>query len=157
MSMANIYGNMAADREAFLTRGRQAAELTIPTLLPPDGHTGSTDYYTPYQSVGARGVNNLASKLLLTLLPPNSPFFRLTIDDFDLAALAGAEARGQVEEALARIERSAQQEIEASALRVPAFEALKQLIVTGNVLVHLQPKGGMKIYRIDRYLSLIHI
>lgn len=151
MSLANTYGNMAADREAFLTRGRLAAELTIPTLLPPSGHSGSTDYYTPYQSVGARGVNNLASKLLLTLLPPNSPFFRLTIDDFDLAELAGTEARGQVEEALARIERSAQQEIEASALRVPAFEALKQLIVTGNALVYLPPKGGMKVYRIDRY------
>ena len=27
-------------------------------------------------------MNNLASKLLLSLLPPNAPFFRLAIDNF---------------------------------------------------------------------------
>lgn len=148
---ANKYENMAAGRETYLTRARRSAELTIPTLMPPSGHSSATEYPTPYQSVGARGVNNLASKLLLTLLPPNSPFFRLTIDDYDLAALGG-DARGKAEEALSRIERSAQQEIEAKAIRVPSFEAIKQLIVTGNVLVHFPPKQGMKIFRLDRYV-----
>ena len=89
-------------------------------------------------------MNNLASKLLLALLPPNSPFFRLTIDDFDVAAIAGQDARGAVEEALSRIERAAMQEIEAKAMRVPVFEALKQLIVTGNALLYMPKDGGMK-------------
>lgn len=149
-SVAKSYDNMTADRDAFLTRARNCAELTIPTLMPRDGHNQSSHFDTPYQSVGARGVNNLASKLLMTLLPPNEPFFRLTIDDYDLVELGG-DARGQVEEALARIERSATQEIESRAIRVPAFEAIKQLIVSGNALVHLPPKGGMKVFRLDRY------
>lgn len=149
-SVAKGYDNMMADRDAFLTRARNCAELTIPTLMPRDGHNSSSHFDTPYQSVGARGVNNLASKLLMTLLPPNEPFFRLTIDDYDLVDLGG-EARGQVEEALARIERSATQEIESRAIRVPAFEAIKQLIVSGNALVHLPPKGGMKVFRLDRF------
>lgn len=149
-SVATGYDNMTADRDAFLTRARNCAELTIPTLMPRDGHNSSSHFDTPYQSVGARGVNNLASKLLMTLLPPNEPFFRLTIDDYDLVELGG-EARGQVEEALARIERSAIQEIESRAIRVPAFEAIKQLIVSGNALVHLPPKGGMKVFRLDRF------
>lgn len=150
-SIAKAYENMAADRDAFLTRARSCAELTIPTLVPPEGHTGSTQYDTPYQSVGARGVNNLASKLLMTLLPPNQAFFRLTIDDYDLVELGG-DARGKAEEALARIERSATQVIESKAIRVPTFEALKQLIVSGNALVHMPPKGGMKVFRLDRYV-----
>jgi hypothetical protein len=150
-SIAKAYENMAADRDAFLTRARSCAELTIPTLMPPEGHTGSTQYNTPYQSVGARGVNNLASKLLMTLLPPNQAFFRLTIDDYDLVELGG-DARGKAEEALARIERSATQVIESKAIRVPTFEALKQLIVAGNALVHMPPKGGMKVFRLDRYV-----
>ena len=150
-SVANAYENMEADRDAFLTRARAAAELTIPTLMPRDGHTSQTQYDTPYQAVGARGVNNLASKLLMTLLPPNSPFFRLTIDDFDLIELAGEDARGKAEDALARIERSAAQMVEAKAIRVPAFEMLKQLIVSGNALVHMPPKGGMKVFRLDSY------
>jgi hypothetical protein len=119
--------------------------------MPRDGHTGSTQYDTPYQAVGARGVNNLASKLLMTLLPPNSPFFRLTIDDFDLVELAG-NARGKAEDALARIERSAAQVIESKAIRVPTFEMLKQLIVSGNALIHMPPEGGMKVFRLDRFV-----
>ena len=150
-SLAKQYENMAADRDAFLARARSCAELTIPTLMPPDGHNGSTQYDTPFQSVGARGVNNLASKLLMTLLPPNQAFFRLTIDDYDLVELGG-DARGKAEEALARIERSATQVIESKAIRVPTFEALKQLIVSGNALVHLPNKGGMKVFRLDRYV-----
>ena len=151
-SIAKTYENMAADRDAFLSRARTCAELTIPTLMPPEGHTGSTQYNTPFQSVGARGVNNLASKLLMTLLPPNQAFFRLTIDDYDLVELGG-DARGKAEEALARIERSATQVIESKAIRVPTFEALKQLIVSGNVLVHMPNKGGMKVFRLDRYVT----
>tara|TARA_R110002096_G_scaffold370836_1_gene564272 strand:+ start:14520 stop:16076 length:1557 start_codon:yes stop_codon:yes gene_type:complete len=148
---AKAYENMASDRDVFLTRARTCAELTIPTLMPRDGHTGSTQYDTPYQAVGARGVNNLASKLLMTLLPPNSPFFRLTIDDFDLVELAG-NARGKAEDALARIERSAAQVIESKAIRVPTFEMLKQLIVAGNALIHMPPEGGMKVFRLDRFV-----
>ena len=151
LSIAKQYDNMTADRESFLSRARSCAELTIPTLMPYEGHNNSTQFTTPFQSVGARGVNNLASKLLMTLLPPNQSFFRLTIDDFDLTELGG-DARGKAEEALARIERSATQEVESKAIRVPTFEALKQLIVSGNVLVHMPPKSGMKVFRLDRYV-----
>ena len=148
--VAKRYSQLEGERDTFLERGREAARLTIPTLLPDEGHSSSSVYSTPYQGIGARGVNNLASKLLIALLPPNSPFFRLTIDDFDLQAIAG-DNRGQVEEGLARIERAAMQEIEGRAIRVPSFEALKLLIVTGNALVYMPKKGGMKVYRPDRY------
>jgi hypothetical protein len=149
--VAKRYSQLEGERDTFLERGREAARLTIPTLLPDEGHSSSSIYNTPYQGIGARGVNNLASKLLLALLPPNSPFFRLTIDDFDLQQIAG-DNRGQVEEGLARIERAAMQEIEGKAIRVPVFEALKLLIVTGNALVYMPKKGGMKVYRPDRYV-----
>jgi len=144
------YTQLISARESFLRRARESAELTIPMLMPPEGHTGTTVYNTPYQSVGSRGTNNLASKLLMALLPPNSPFFRLTIDDFDLEQLGGK--RGAAEEALSKLERIAMSEIESSAIRVPVFEALKQLIVSGNALVHLPRKGQMKVFRLDRYV-----
>ena len=66
--------------------------------------------------------------------------------------MAGKDARGAVEEALARIERAGMQEIEGSAVRVPIHEALKQLIVAGNSLIYLPKEGGMKVFRIDRYV-----
>jgi hypothetical protein len=147
------YQNLEATRRTFLDRARDAAKLTIPTLIPPDGHSSVTKYYTPFQGIGARGVNNLASKLLLALLPPNSPFFRLTVDDFTLMKLTNRQGmRAEVEKALNQIERAVMSEIEGSAIRVSAFEALKHLIVAGNALVYLPPEGGMRVFRLDRFV-----
>ena len=80
VSCAEQYENLAATRDSYLDRARECAKVTIPSLIPDTGHNSYARFPTPYQGVGARGVNNLASKLLLLLLPPNSPFFRLAIN-----------------------------------------------------------------------------
>lgn len=147
------YHALIGKRDPFLRRGRDAAKLTIPSLLPPDAHSGHDKLPTPFQGLGARGVNNLASKLLLALMPPNSPFFRFTIDDFTLEELTQQEGlRAEVEAALGKIERAVMQEIEAQAIRVSVGEALKQLLVAGNVLLYVAPEGGLKVFRLDRYI-----
>ncbi len=152
---ASRYTQLQSEREPFLTRARQSAKLTIPSLMPPDGHNGTSKLYTPFQGVGARGVNNLSAKLLLSLLPPNTPFFRLQIDDFVLERLAQREgARGEVEKALNKVERSVMTEIETNASRTSVGEALKQLIVAGNVLLYLMPAGGVRVFNLDRYVVL---
>jgi hypothetical protein len=51
------------------------------------------------------------------------------------------------------MERAVMGEIEGSNIRTSLFEALKQLIVAGNVLLYLLPQGGMKLFRIDRYVA----
>lgn len=147
------YAKYETSRKPFLDRARECAELTIPSLLPKDGHSNASRLPTPWQGIGARGVNNLASKLLLALLPPNAPFFRLSIDDFTLEKLTQQEGmRAKVEEGLNRIERSVMNEIESNAIRVGGFEALKQLLVTGNVLVYLPNEGGVRVFRLDRFV-----
>jgi hypothetical protein len=148
-----LYEKLKTDRHNFLTRARDCSKYTIPTLIPPDGNSSGTKYYTPYQGIGARGVNNLASKLLLALLPPNSPCFRLQIDDFTLEQLTKQEGmRGQVEEGLNKIERAVQSEIEAGALRVSAFEAMKHLLVGGNSLLYLPDEGGMRVFPLEKFV-----
>lgn len=150
---AGRYAQLESRRRTYLDRARECAELTIPSLLPKDGHSEASRLPTPWQGIGARGVNNLASKLLLALLPPNAPFFRLSIDDFTLEKLTQQEGmRGKVEEGLNRIERSVMNEIESNAIRVGGFEALKQLLVTGNVLVYLPKEGGVRVFRMDRFV-----
>jgi len=147
------YETLKQHREHFLDRAQECSELTIPSLLPPDGFHSSTDLYNPFQSVGARGVNNLASKLLLLLLPPNSPFFRLSIagqakKDLDQQK----EIKSEVEKSLATIEREVSNKIEQLALRVSVFEALKHLIVAGNVLTYLPKKGNMRVFPLTNFV-----
>ena len=150
---AGLYANLESLRRSFLDRARECAELTIPSLLTKDGHSEASRLPTPWQGIGARGVNNLASKLLIALLPPNEPFFRLSIDDYALEELTQQEGmRAKVEEGLNRIERSVMNEIEGNAIRVGGFEAIKQLLVTGNVLMYLPKDGGMRVFRMDRFV-----
>ncbi len=153
LGCSSRYNKLETKRERYLDRAREVSELTIPALLPPEGFTSSTDLYTPYQSVGARGVNNLASKLLMLLLPPNVPFFRLMPDNETSQELNNnPQVKAEVEAALSKIEREVMDEIEAQAIRVSVFEALKHLLVTGNVLIHLPPSGSLKIFPITNFV-----
>lgn len=140
------------NRSPMLERARECAALTIPSLLPPEGETETMVLPTPHQSLGARGVNNLASKLLLAVLPPNQVFFRLVISDHVLAELQVLNQKTEIEKKLNQMEREIMTWIETNALRVSAFEALKLLIVTGNALEYLPDEGGMKVYKLDQYV-----
>ena len=68
--IAGRFKKLDGDRSTILTTARDCSVLTISSVLPPDGHKEGDVLPTPYQSVGARLVNNLASKLLMTMLPP---------------------------------------------------------------------------------------
>lgn len=145
------YNALATAREPFLLRGRECAKYTIPALLPPEGHNGTSSLYTPYQSLGARGVNQLASKLLLTLLPPSSSFFRLVPDDKVKQQLED-DQRSALDLTLSQIERSVISEIEQRAVRVQTFEAFKHLIVSGNALLHI-PSTGLRVFPLHQYVA----
>lgn len=150
---AGLYGKLEGKRSAFLDRGRECSKLTIPSLLPPDNHDGNNRLPTPWQGIGARGVNNLASKLLLALLPPNTPFFRLSMDEYTMEELTQQEGmKAQVEASFSKIERSVMAEIEGTAIRIGAFEGIKHLLVTGNILMYLPKEGGTRMFRLDRYV-----
>ena len=141
-------------RENFLTRARDSAKLTLPTLIPPSGATGTSKYATPFQGVGARGVNNLASKLLLSLLPANEPFFRLKMDDFvikDLEQQGDEDLKTSIEEGLSQIERAIMTDIETHGDRIAIFEALKHLIIAGNVLLNVEEEG-IRVFPLSRYV-----
>jgi hypothetical protein len=150
------YNTCEHGRDSYLRRARDCAELTIPSLVPPESNSATTEFVCPYQGIGARGVNNLASKLLLALLPPNSPFFRLIIDKYEYEKASQGQAdpnlKTELEKALSEVERAVQSEVETSAIRVGVFEALKQLVVAGNVLLYVPDKGGLRVFNLDRYI-----
>ena len=50
-SIASRYNSLSSIRETFLERARESAELTLPFLIPPSGHSDSTRYPTPFQGM----------------------------------------------------------------------------------------------------------
>lgn len=162
------YEQLATERDPFLQRARDAAKVTIPALMPPTtDYSGSQKLYTPYQSVGSRGVNNLAAKLLLALLPPGQPFFRLAVDDFLLNELMdeagggqdGKDARGLFEKAMGTVEKAVMTRLEQMHLRRTTFELFRHLIATGNGLLYFRDDAtkknrgkGARLFRLDEYV-----
>lgn len=149
----SIYTILEGDRYQYLDRARQCSKLTLPYVMPEEGFGPSSRLETPFQGVGARGVNNLASKLLLALLPPNAPFFRLNVDTFALQEEgAPPELITEIESSLQRVEEATMDEISRETYRTGLHEALKNLIISGNALLYLPDEGGMRVFRLDRFV-----
>ena len=73
------YEAMKRNRDPFLRRARECAELTIPALMPPEGHTEFTLLPEPYQGLGARATVSLSARLMVAMYPPGKPSFRLDV------------------------------------------------------------------------------
>lgn len=148
-----MYDELVPIRQPYLDRAREAAALTIPSLMPPEGQRGQ-NLLKPWQSMGARGVNNLASKLLLALMPPNTPFFKLQ-PGHEVQAMvkeAGADAAEELNAVMADLENRVMAEVELHADRVAVFEGFKQLLVSGNVLLFEPQNATAKVYKLDQYV-----
>ena len=153
MSARTRYDNLASDRSQFLEEARQASELTLPYLIR--GHEeytmGMKQLKTPYQSVGAKGVVTLASKLMLALLPVQTSFFKLQLDESQLGQEFAPQMRSELDLSFAKIERIILESIAASDDRVAVHQALLHLVVAGNAMVFMS-KNGLKVYPLNRYV-----
>tara|TARA_B100000530_G_scaffold331812_1_gene277135 strand:- start:2869 stop:4443 length:1575 start_codon:yes stop_codon:yes gene_type:complete len=153
MTAKTRYDRLSSDRSQFLNTARQAADLTLPYLIREDESysKGSINLKTPWQSQGAKGVVTLASKLMLALLPPQTSFFKLQVNDINLPEELGPEIRSEMDLSFAKIERTIMESIAASSDRVVVHQALKHLVVAGNALVFMG-KDGLKLYPLNRYV-----
>jgi hypothetical protein len=156
MTVKGRYTALEQHRSPYLTRAREAARLTIPALMPPEGSNGSTILPAPFQSTGARGLTNLSAKLMLALFPPGSAFFKLSLDERTkqelVAASQGADIVGETEKALSATERRILDAFEQNGARVSLNDGMEQLLAAGNALLYVNPQGGVLSYRLDRYV-----
>ena len=139
-------------RNSLEPEWRDAAQLTLPYVFPIEDQDESAILPTPFNSVGASGVNTLASKLLLALLPPTGVFFRL-LPNKDVLKDMSKEELKQFDVELAAVENDVVEYINLKALRVPVYEAIKLLIITGNALIYKIPKGGFKVFSPYQYVT----
>ena len=153
MSARTRYDYLSSDRSQFLEEARQASELTLPYLI--QGHeehiSGMKRLKTPYQSVGAKACVTLASKLMLALLPVQTSFFKLQLDESQLGQNFAPEMKSELDLAFAKVERIILESISASDDRVAVHQALLHLVVAGNALVFMS-KYGLKVYPLNRYV-----
>ena len=153
MTAKSRYDNLSSDRSQFLTEAEDATKLTLPYLIRghEDYQKGMKQLKTPWQSVGAKGVVALASKLSLSLVPPQTSFFKLQLDESQLGEEFGPEIKSELDLSFAKIERTILDAIAASDDRVVIHQALQHLVVGGNALIFMG-KTGLKLYPLNRYV-----
>jgi|TARA_R100000482_G_scaffold95314_1_gene40093 hypothetical protein len=153
MSAQQRYEALSSDRNQFLQTAIDASKLTLPYLIKQDEDNGSHKVLVnPYQSVGSKGVVTLASKLMLALLPPQTSFFKLQLDETAfLNEEIEPQVRSELDLSFSKIERTMMEAIAASDDRVVVHQALKHLVVAGNALIFMA-KDKLKLYPLNRYV-----
>ena len=153
MTAKSRYDNLSSDRSQFLTEAEDATKLTLPYLIRghEDYQKGMEQLKTPWQSVGAKGVVALASKLSLSLVPPQTSFFKLQLDESQLGEEFEPQVKSELDLSFAKIERTILDAIAASDDRVVIHQALQHLVVGGNALIFMA-KTGLKLYPLNRYV-----
>ena len=153
---ASRYQFLEPEKSIYLDRAIECAKYTLPTLITDNDRSSGKNVYTKlnttYQGLGARGVNNLAAKLLIALLPPNQAFFRLSVDDMKLQKELEnyKELQSEFDQQLSLMERAVMRDIEESGDRTALFEALKHLIIGGNALLYIAD-NGTRVYPLKSY------
>lgn len=152
MTAKSRYDYLTSSRQQFLDVAIQCSELTLPYLIQRDESRPTHKILIqPWQSVGAKSVVTLASKLMLALLPPQTTFFKLQVRDDKLGAEFPPEIRSELDLSFAKIERMVMDSIAASSDRVSVHQAIKHLVVGGNALLFMG-KEGIKHYPLNRYV-----
>jgi len=152
MTAKTRYDYLSSDRTQFLDEAEQAAELTLPYLILKDQYSkGMRHLPTPWQSVGAKGAVTLAAKLMQSMLPVQTSFFKLQVDESQLGQEFGPQIKSELDLSFAKIERTILEAIASSNDRVIVHEALLHLVVAGNALIFMD-KDGLKVYPLNRYV-----
>lgn len=160
--LAKSYHRQTTRRQWYLTEGLSSAKLTIPSIMATSQDAteiaeqeSPTNLPKPWQSLGAKGVRNLSSKLGLTLFPPQGNFMRYQLHPQFQAALQEEEReaeRSVLEQLLATREQTIMDDVEQHDIRSKVDQALRHLIVVGNVLIYLPPSGGLRIFPLNNYV-----
>ena len=147
------YNELSMQRNQFLDVAYDCSQITLPYLISNEYNERETfrNIRTPWQAVGAKCVNTLASKLMLALLPPQTTFFKLQVRDDKLGEELDPTVKSELDVSFSKMERIVMDTINASNDRVMIHQAMKHLIVGGNALLYMH-KEGIKHYPLNRYV-----
>ncbi len=140
-------------RLQFLQRARHNALLSIPSLMPLEGHDGKSHLFEPYQGLGSRAVAHLASRVTMALLPAGRPYMRMDVSNQVKMETAG-EVPAKTKKGLALSEQLIQSKVETLNWRDITKMTNEQLIVAGTTLEHMLPDGNLRVFRMDQFVVM---
>lgn len=154
-STAALWEKMHGHKSDLLERCEQYAKWTVASLFPEDDNKSENPEETQKGNVaiGARLVNHLAHRIVDTMFPNDRPFFALALSQDAQKELAELpeDARKQLQSGLMEAENAGMRNMDLTAYRPVAVNAVSLQIVTGNALIHRLPDGTRVVYSIRDY------
>ena len=155
-SLSSKWEEMHGSKGDLLERSEQYARWTVPSVFPVlDSQEG-----TPVESekgnvaIGARLVNHLAHRIVDTMFPNDKPFFAIAMTPEakrKFAETADAEQVEALDVGLMEAENAAMRNLNLTAYRPIAVNAVTLQIVTGNALIYRMPDGDRVVYSVRDY------
>ncbi len=136
LELKTEFMRMEGERGTQSQRWEDYSGWTLPYLyVEEDATLGEMQH--DYQALGARAVNHLANKIVMTLFAPARPFFRLELtqaqsDQLENAGLSASD----IETLTGKVEKEAMRNMEKVRLRTSVIAAVKALIVCGNSMIY---------------------
>lgn len=158
-TLAQIWQTLDSKKSPMISRCEDYSMWTLPYVFPLLG-TKDTEMQGPVDSTGARAVNHLSNKLVMTLFQPSAPFFRLNVATDITAELSEAAEAGDddakevlenLDKTLATAEKDAMRLLDYNRYRTEATMVAKALIITGNSLMYHPVSGRVQSYGLRDY------
>lgn len=153
-----------AERTDTLDRARNCARLTKPWVLPVDGRTEGERLYVNNQSLGARGVSVIQGKLLMSLFPPDQPWFQMDLDpelkhnpqisdEFKIASMSRLWMMQLQMAATLESAHLRSMGKRGVGFRVAKHASIAQLLITGDTLEEMTDDYQLEVHRRDNYIT----
>jgi hypothetical protein len=149
----NRYYALQGERDLYKQRAYQYATWTLPNKFLDRATMGIMgEVQQDYQSIGARGLINLAGKIMLTLFHPSRPFFKLSIDNKEREKLLKEFKSADIDLGLSRVEKLSLEKLNTGNLREKLEEALILLPMIGDAVLYMDEEGKAAVYNLHEYV-----
>lgn len=154
MSAQEFYDEHRKDRTGPVNVARRLADISIPSLFPPENWKSGEPLVIPNQSINSHCVNTLSSKLMLGAFPPGLPMAKMTPDTAKMAEdiEQDPELYSEIVYALSRREATHRERLEATTSRWAYTHTMKLNMVTGNALCLWKDIDRPIVYDMHHYV-----
>lgn len=150
----SVYEELCVGRWGMQQKAINLAAISIPSAFPPVGYRPEQTLPPPNQSINSQMITNLASNIMLTMLPPGKPILKYNIIEHKLQpeidkdpALYAMTLLALSRRALANRER-----LEVTNIRTAVTQAITQLLLAGNVLWKHIKIDWPSVHNLDTYV-----
>lgn len=154
MSAEDFYNSEKSKRTGPVEVARRLADVTLPSLFPPEHYDHGDDLEITNQSINAFLINGLASNLALAAFPPNLPMasFKPREEELSDDIREDPELWSQVTYSMSRLEESHRNRLKLTTARSAYTRCMKLELVTGNACVLWTDIDKPRTYNMHRYV-----